>query len=156
MSSPGYDHDDDEKDRASSTERRGRVTVPLDDATRVRLDVLHDEAKLDEVAEGVRTGLYGGAPFSCLGCGTGIRRPRLIRESGSRRRYVTLAWCGEPCRDAWLAKHRVPPMRYAIYDGDPQKGATLVGFFLPKHGRISVEEIEAAQVAADDTEVVPR
>jgi len=111
----------------------------IDDETRERLAQVHDDARLTEAEERMRTGWYAAGPYACLECRDGIRKPRLLKDA-SGRRFVTLSWCGQGCLDKWRGRLRVPGTRWEKYDQD----GVLIGFVVPRRGFIPIEDVEEA------------
>lgn len=92
-------------------------------------------------------GIHG--PWSCLQCGTVIRKPRYLKSSTTGgRRFVTLSWCSQECLDVWGSQFHLPAMRWEKYDED----GILIGYVVPRRGFVSLEQIENAQLEKDQGE----
>jgi len=97
------------------------------------------EAKVSDYLAWFRSNGIRG-PWSCLKCGTGILKPRYLKQQDGRR-YVTLTFCSQECHDAWIAMFRLPGPRWEKYD----QNEVLIGYVVPRRGFVSIEEIETAR-----------
>lgn len=122
----------------------------LDEATAKRLRQLHIQDKLAAAEERMKGGWYAPGPYRCQNCGTGIRKPRLLKLDKGKLQ-PTLSWCKQECADAWVKKFRLPPERFEWLDAEGQ----LKGYYIPGTSKapgryVTLDEIEAARGGGSD------